>query len=122
MGNNNIKSTQIYAQTLDTIRQIGVRQAALNALFWLLKKPLEGIWIHLDVDVLDDKIMPAVDYRMPGGMSFEELTEVLQVLMTSPKTIGLEVTIFNPSLDATGSIARALTNSLIAGLDTTSKS
>jgi arginase len=42
--------------------------------------------------------MPAVDYRMPGGLSFEELTEVLQVLMTSPKAIGLEITIFNPSL------------------------
>lgn len=116
VGENNIKLTQIYAQTLDAIRQVGVKKAAINALDWLLQKPVDGIWIHLDVDVLDDAIMPAVDYRVPGGMSFEELTEVLQVLIASPKAIGLEVTIFNPSLDPDGSIARTLTSSLVAGL------
>jgi arginase len=116
IGENSIKSTQIYAQTLDAIRQVGVKQAAINALDRLLQKPLDGIWIHLDVDVLDDAIMPAVDYRMLGGMSFEELTEVLQVLIASPKAIGLEVTIFNPSLDPDGLIACALMNSLVAGL------
>ena len=32
VGEGNIKSTQIYAQNLDAIRQIGVKQAAINAL------------------------------------------------------------------------------------------
>ena len=26
-----------------------------------------GFWVHLDVDVLDDAIMPAVDYHLPTG-------------------------------------------------------
>ena len=25
-------------------------------------------WIHLDVDVLDERAMPATDYLMPGGL------------------------------------------------------
>ncbi len=60
--------------------------------------------------------MPVVDYRMPGGISFEELTEVLQVLMNSPKAIGLEVTIFNLSLDPEGAIAANLNQCLVSGL------
>lgn len=115
-GEQSIKATQIYAQNLDEVRQIGVRQAAIDGLNWLLQKTLDGFWIHLDVDILDDAVMPAVDYRMPGGMSFEELTEVLQVLIASPKAVGLEVTIFNPNLDPDGTIARSLTQCLFAGL------
>ena len=44
---------------------------------------LEGFWIHLDVDVLDDELMPAVDYRMKGGLTFVELGELLKVLLKS---------------------------------------
>ena len=116
VGENHVKMTRIYAQKLDEVRQTGVKQAAVEALNWLLQKPIDGIWIHLDVDVLDDAIMPAVDYRMPSGMNFEELTSVLQVLIASSKAIGLEITIFNPSLDPDGSLAHALTTNLVAGL------
>ena len=116
IGENHLNNTRIFAQKLDRVRETGVERAAKKALDWLLQKPLDGIWIHLDVDVLDDAVMPAVDYRMPGGMSFRELTAVLQVLMASSKTVGLEITIFNPSLDPDGSISRSLTECLIAGL------
>lgn len=116
IGENHLNNTLIFAQKLDRLRKTGVERAAKEALDWLLQKPLDGIWIHLDVDVLDDAVMPAVDYRMPGGMSFKELTAVLQVLMASPKTVGIEITIFNPSLDPDGAIARSLTQCLTDGL------
>jgi arginase len=45
----------------------------------LLKKELDGFWIHLDADVLDDEVMPAVDYRLDGGLSFSDLSELLRV-------------------------------------------
>jgi arginase len=69
---------------------------------------LQGFWVHLDVDVLDDAIMPAVDYRHPGGLSWDEAAQLLQGLLGSPGARGLDVTIFNPSLDPDGSIARQL--------------
>jgi hypothetical protein len=34
---------------------------------------LEGFWAYLDAAVLEDAVMPAVDYRMPGGLSWNEL-------------------------------------------------
>jgi arginase len=72
--------------------------------------------MHLDADVLDDALMPAVDYRMPGGLSWEELTTILQVAIGSGRAIGLNITIFNPELDSNGSIAAAFVDTLARGL------
>ena len=72
--------------------------------------------MHLDADVLDDAIMPAVDYRMPGGLSWEELATILQAAIASGHAIGLNITIFNPQLDSDGSIATAFVYSLVKGL------
>ena len=50
--------------------------AAAEALRRLADPALDGFWVHLDADVLDDAIMPAVDYRMPDGLRFDELGAV----------------------------------------------
>ena len=75
-----------------------------------------GFWIHLDVDVLDDAVMPAVDYRLPGGLSPDELAAVLRAAVAGGQAIGLDIAIFNPTLDPDGRIARGLVDTLVAGL------
>jgi arginase len=72
----------------------------------------EMFWIHLDVDVLDDAVMPAVDYRQPDGLSWPELEQILEVALASGRATGLEVTIFNPDLDPEGLIAQNLSDHL----------
>jgi arginase len=105
------------AMDLPAVRARGVERAARDALAHLERKDgPAGFWIHLDVDVLDDAIMPAVDYRLPGGLSWDELTAVLRVSVAGDRAVGLEITIFNPTLDADGRIARALVDALVAGL------
>jgi Arginase family len=74
------------------------------------KPDLAGFWVHLDVDVLDDALMPAVDYRHPGGITWEEALMLLGGLLTSDRARGVEVTIFNPQLDLDGSIAQRLSD------------
>jgi len=64
--------------------------------------------VHFDVDVLDDAIMPAVDYRQEGGLTWDEAAALLQGLLEQPGARGLEVTIFNPNLDPDQSITRNL--------------
>ena len=71
-----------------------------------------GFWIHLDADVLDDAIMPAVDYRQPDGLSWAELTTMLSAAMASGRAVGIEVTIYNPKLDPDGASGRRLTATL----------
>jgi len=64
--------------------------------------------VHLDVDVLDDDLMPAVDYWHPGGLTWEEAAKILSGLLKASGARGLEITIFNPRLDPDGSCARHL--------------
>ena len=75
-----------------------------------------GFWVHLDVDVLDDAVMPAVDYRLPDGLTWEELTAVLGTAVAGGHATGLDITIFNPTLDADGRVARSLVDALAAAL------
>lgn len=72
--------------------------------------------MHLDVDVLDDALMPAVDYRHPGGITWEEAAQILGGLLASDSARSLEITIFNPRLDPDGGIARRLSDLIANGV------
>ena len=115
-GSQRIEDTEITMIDLFDVRRQGVRRAAHDAIERLLRPELEGFWVHLDCDALDDAVMPTVDYRLPGGLSWDELETVLQVAVDSGRVVGLEVTIFNPALDRDGSIAQELVRCLARGI------
>jgi arginase len=66
------------------------------------------VWVHLDVDVLDEAVFPATDYLMPGGLGWPELTHLLGPLLTSPSLAGVSVGCYNPTKDPDGAHGRAL--------------
>jgi arginase len=106
----------LHSINLATVRSLGIERAASQALAHLERSGASGFWVHLDVDVLDDRIMPAVDYRLPDGLSWNELTTVLRAATGRDRFVGIEVTIFNPALDPDGRIAAALVDALVAGI------
>lgn len=115
-GSQDIRETGINAFELEQVRVLGSAAVARQAVERLQRNQLNGFWIHLDADALDDAIMPAVDYRLPGGLQWNELSAVLGVLMASGQAVGITITIFNPRLDPDGSIAGKFSRSIIAGL------
>lgn len=115
-GSQRIEDTAIDVIDLAAVRARGVNDAAVRAVAHLSRPELSGAWVHLDADVLDDAIMPAVDYRMPDGLSWDELAVTLQAMAASGKAVGIDVTIFNPKLDNDGSIARMFVDTLVRGL------
>ena len=115
-GSQRIEDTAIAVVDLATIRRRGAERAGRDALAHLDRPELAGVWVHLDCDAIDDALMPAVDYRLPGGLSWVELETVLRMAVDSGRVIGVEITIFNPTLDPDGSIAEALVTCLVRGL------
>jgi len=103
-----IRATQITLLELPAIRQRGITAVADDALKVVARDDLPGFWCHLDADVLDDAVMPAVDYRQDGGMTPAELTELLRRAGNSGRMIGFSVAIYNPALDPSGDGARLL--------------
>ena len=89
-GSQDVTNTNIHSFDLSYIKQRGIRTAASEAIKKILNDELYGFWIHLDADVLDDSIMPAVDYRLNGGLSFYELSELLKIIVATGRSIGME--------------------------------
>ncbi|MCA1370624.1 arginase family protein [Bradyrhizobium sp. BRP14] len=107
---------ELRAHDLHNIRRLGVDRAARAALDHLTRPELDGFFIHLDADCLDDAVMPAVDFRVPDGLSWDELMTTLEIILTNERAVGLEVTIYNPSLDKDGSAGRGLVEVLAGAL------
>ncbi len=109
---------ELPAYDLHAVRRMGVEAAARAAVSHLTRAELDGFFIHLDADCLDDAIMPAVDFRMPDGLSWNELSTALRIALASGKAVGLEVAVYNPRLDEDGGAGRGLADVLAEALGT----
>lgn len=115
-GSQSVEDTAIRVIDFAAIRERGAEYATVASVEHLSRTELAGFWVHLDADSLDDAIMPAVDYRMPDGLSWDELTTALRTAISSGRAVGINITIFNPQLDEEGSIAAAFVDALAEGL------
>jgi arginase len=66
------------------------------------------LWVHLDVDVLDQDVFPATDYLMPGGLDWTQLVDLLRPLLASPAFVGMSIGCYNPEKDPGEANGRAL--------------
>jgi arginase len=103
-----IFGTAIRRHDLRALRRAGLRSTAVETLAMLESRRLDGFWIHVDVDVLDSALMPAVDSPQPDGLDYAELRELLEPFLASDLAVGIQLTIFDPDLDPDGRYAREL--------------
>jgi arginase len=116
-GSQDVEATDVHLFELDAIRDKGIEAVTHDAVAIVADAALEpGFWLHLDADVLDDAVMPAVDYRQPGGLTTTEVVALLHAARGSGRLCGVSVSIYNPAMDPTGECGRTLTACLIEGL------
>jgi arginase len=107
---------------LTTLRQYGIKKCIADFLQMVRNNNLDGFWIHIDVDVLNDNIMPAVDSRQPDGLEYKEFNEILQLLLADTKATGLEITILDPDLDPTGDYTKEFVKNFCTTVNSIRKS
>ncbi|MBP2199755.1 arginase family protein [Pantoea cypripedii] len=66
-------------------------------------------WIHLDMDVLDQSEISAVDSPGSPGLTSQSLTHIGRRLFENPRCCGITVTIYDPDLDPSGQQAQLIT-------------
>jgi arginase len=108
--------TRIAMVALARVREVGIEGAVGSALAHLAGRGVAGFWLHVDVDVLDSRLFPAVDSPQPDGLTLEELSVLVRLACGSPLCAGAEVAIYDPDLDPDGGHGRALADSIAAGL------
>lgn len=112
-GSQDIRDTPIRVFDLATIEKNGMEAVTTSVISQISQWDTNGFWLHFDTDVLSDEVNPAVDYRLPGGLRFEQVEYFIHQLLLSGKMAGISVTIFNPLLDADCTIAQKITATLV---------
>jgi arginase len=115
-----IRQTNIKCHGLQSIRARGISIETNDIIAEMNSMSVEGFWIHFDTDVLSDEINPAVDYRLPDGLHFQETAFLLRNLLASKKIVGMSVSIYNANLDPDRRIAQGIVNCLGHAFNTTS--
>ena len=111
-GSRDIRETSIKCFSAAAIEEHGIEKITTEVVKHAQELPVEACWIHFDTDVLSEEINPAVEYHLPGGLSFGQVEYLLQHLLASVPVAGISVTIFNPRLDPNAQIAHNIAESL----------
>lgn len=115
-GWEDIADTAITRIDMFELVERGVPDALRRGFAVLDRTPEIPFWVHLDVDILDQAVLPAVDSPGSPGLDHAGLAELLRGVLASPRCLGLTVTIYDPDLDPEGSYARSLVGMLAEGL------
>jgi arginase len=101
-----IVRTDITRLIVQDVLRNGVLMSADRVVARLAERGLDRAWLHVDLDVLDQSVLPAVDSPGSPGLTFEQLATLLRVLRMSGRIAGAEIAIYDPTLDPTGRYAR----------------
>ena len=111
-----IERSKITRFTNQQIRREGLARTAARIVTRLAERGLDRAWVHVDLDVLDERVMNAVDSPGKPGFDFGELSTLLRALIDSGRVIGLDVCIYDPDLDPGHRFARPIVQCLADAL------
>jgi len=102
--------------TARQVRKIGVADVAEEAARHLDNRS-DWIACHLDFDVVDPELIPAVNYPTPGGLTMEETAVIIRTLLGTGKVRAIELAAYNASKDKDAESAKDIIELLRAILD-----
>lgn len=80
----------IRSQGIASVAEQGLQQATARS---------DRFWVHFDVDVLDPTVLSATGDPAPGGIELEQAAELLAGLLRHPAAAGMQLTLYDPTLD-----------------------
>lgn len=101
-----LSKTAVERVPVQTFKSAGVAATAARVVARLAERKLDRAWMHIDLDVLDESIMKAVDSPGSPGLTYEELAALGRALVGSGRIAGMNVSIYDPDLDPDGHTAR----------------
>jgi arginase len=94
-----VARTGITRLLIQQIRREGIPRTAERIIARLTERGLDRVWVHVDLDVLDEKVMNAVDSPGRPGLDFAQLSALLRALIASGRVVGFDACIYDPDLD-----------------------
>ena len=107
-----LAGTGITQLTVQMVRTMGVPEATRRVIAFLEQRRIGAAWLHIDLDILDQAVMPAVDSPGTPGLDYAELAELVAGLLRSGRIGGADVAIYDPDLDPDRRYARGIVSCL----------
>jgi agmatinase len=65
----------------------------------------QPLYVTIDADGLDPSVMPAVMGPAPGGLRFEQVSELLTTLARRQRVVGMDLVELAPRFDASNALS-----------------
>ncbi|MCH7677275.1 arginase family protein [candidate division KSB1 bacterium] len=104
-----LKDSQIKLARYEQIQDSGTVET-LNPILDKLSGSVEGVYLHIDMDVLNPDFAPVNSYQPPEGLSPEQMQEIIESIAAKFPISGASVTAYDPEMDPEN-------KGLAAGLD-----
>lgn len=82
------------------ITQESLRSLILERIKCFQERNIESVYVSLDVDVLDPSVAPGTGYPIPGGLTYRQLWDSLQLITEHLKVIGFDIVEVCPPYDS----------------------
>jgi arginase len=105
------RSAGLFDTDVATIRRAGPAATSTAALAHV-RRVADRVWLHIDLDVLDEAVFPATDYLLPGGLDWDALVELVAPVVAADDLVGWSIACYNPEKDPSGSDGRAIVAAL----------
>lgn len=107
-----IARTGITRYIIQDVLKVGIEHTAQSVIERLQARGLEQAWLHVDLDVLDQAVMPAVDSPGSPGLTFPQLRSLLARLYRTGRIAGATITIYDPARDPDNRYAAPIVTTL----------
>lgn len=100
-----LAESKVRVYTREKIREVGVENV-VKEILRDLEPRCDKVYVHVDLDVLDETAMSAQSLPVGDGLSMGEFQETLQGLVRSGRLCGMAIMVFNAAEDPKGVEAR----------------
>lgn len=84
--------------SMEAIDRYGIAEVMSRAID-VVSRGTDGIYVSLDLDVIDQTYAPGVGTPSPGGLTFREAHLAAEMLAETKRVVGLDLVEVNPILD-----------------------
>jgi arginase len=121
-GYGDIVETAITRITMQELHKAGLSRTAEKVIARLKHRRLAHTWLHVDFDVLDQAVLPAVDSPGSPGLTANDLSDLIRMLVSTQRVIGADFAIYDPDLDPGRRYSGMLVDCIASGLGPTDSS
>ena len=100
-----LRGSGVAVYSMEVVDRLGINEVMQRAIE-IACRGTDGIYLSLDLDVLDPMYAPGVGTPVPGGLTFREAHLAVELLAETDRVVGMDLVEVNPILDQSNMTAQ----------------